>query len=125
MSKETVGFKMKKISVITILDKTNQEKRGWLICNTLYRELRKTRYSDKYYRLSVDNGSYDVIRILDYRKSKETETPIKEVVQYINFPQKALVRLRYLQIELIKKGEIDIEYKVDSHQKTISVYVTQ
>lgn len=125
MSKDTTVFKMKKISVITLLDKDNQEKIGWLICKKLYKELSKTRYLDKYYRLSKDNDSYNIIRILDYRKFKKTQAPIKEVVQYIGTPLKALVRLRYLQVELIKKGVIDIQHKVDGYKETMSVYIAQ
>mgnify|MGYP006248283107 FL=1 len=51
-----------------------------------------------------------------------------ETIQYINALDKynkALVRLRYLEIELIRKGEIDIEYKDNNHQRTISVYITE
>ena len=111
-----------------IVDGFNQEKGGWLISNKLYKDLKKTRYLDKYYRLSVDNGSWNVIKILDYRKSIETELPVMETIQYINALDKynkALVRLRYLEIELIRKGEIDIEYKDNNHQRTISVYITE
>ena len=81
-----------------------------------------------YHNLSVNNGSRNIIKILDYRKSNKTEIPIKETIQNIDALQKyneALVRVRYLNSEFIKKGEINIEYIDNSHKKTISVYVIQ
>ena len=48
----------------------------------------------------------------------------KETIQNIDALQKynsALVRVRYLDSEIMKKGEIDIEYIDDNNKKTISV----
>ena len=121
-------YKIKKISTKIIIDGFDQEKRGGLISNTLYKHLKRTEYLDRYYNLSVNNGSRNIIKILDYRKSNKTEIPIKETIQNIDALQKyneALVRVRYLNSELIKKGEINIEYIDNSHKKTISVYVIQ
>ena len=121
-------YKIKKISTRIIIDGFDKDKSGWLISNTLYKNLKRTEYLDKYYSLSVNNGSRNIIKILDYRKSNKTEIPIKETIQNIDALQKynkALVRVRYLNSELIKKGEIDIEYIDNNHKKTISVYVIQ
>ena len=120
-------LKIKKIYTRIIIDAFEQEKRGWLISNTLYKDLRKIKYLDKYYSLSINDGSRNLIKILDYRKSK-TELPIKETIQNIDALQKynsALVRVRYLESEIMKKGEIDIEYIDNNQNKTISVYVIQ
>ena len=119
--------KIKKIQTKIIIDAFEQEKRGWLISNTLYKDLRKIKYLGRYYSLSINNGSSNLIKILDYRKCK-TELPIKETIQNIDALQKynsALVRVRYLDSEIMKKGEIDIEYIDDNNKKTISVYVIQ
>ena len=117
--------KIKKIYTKIIIDAFEQEKRGWLISKKLYKDLRKIRYLDRYYSLSINDGSRKLIKILDYRKSKK-ELPIKETIQNIDALQKydsALVRVRYLESEIIKKGEIDIEYINNNQKKTISVYV--
>lgn len=119
--------KIKKICTRIIIDAFEQEKHGWLISNTLYKDLRKIKYLDKYYSLSINNGSRNLIKILDYRKSKK-ELPIKETIQNIDALQKynsALVRVQYLESEIMKKGEIDIEYIDNNQKKTISVYVIQ
>ena len=119
--------KIKKIYTKIIIDAFDEEKRGWLISNTLYKDLRKIKYLDKYYSLSINNGSRNLIKILDYRKSKK-ELPIKETIQNIDALQKynsALVRVQYLESEIMKKGEIDIEYIDNNQKKTISVYVIQ
>ena len=119
--------KIKKIYTKIIIDAFEQEKRGWLISKKLYKDLRKIRYLDRYYSLSINDGSRKLIKILDYRKSKK-ELPIKETIQNIDALQKynsALVRVRYLDSEIMKKGEIDIEYIDDNNKKTISVYVIQ
>ena len=119
--------KIKKIQTKIIIDAFEQEKRGWLISNTLYKDLRKIKYLGRYYSLSINNGSRHLIKILDYRKCK-TELPIKETIQNIDALQKynsALVRVRYLESEIMKKGEIDIEYIDNNQKKTISVYVIQ
>ena len=119
--------KIKKIQTKIIIDAFEQEKRGWLISNTLYKDLRKIKYLGRYYSLSINNGSSNLIKILDYRKCK-TELPIKETIQNIDALQKynsALVRVRYLESEIMKKGEIDIEYIDNNQKKTISVYVIQ
>ena len=120
-------LKIKKIQTKIIIDAFEQEKRGWLISNTLYKDLRKIKYLGRYYSLSINNGSSNLIKILDYRKCK-TELPIKETIQNIDALQKynsALVRVRYLESEIMKKGEIDIEYIDNNQKKTISVYVIQ
>ena len=119
--------KIKKIYTRIIIDAFEQEKRGWLISKKLYKDLRKIKYLDRYYSLSIDDGARKLVKILDYRKSK-TELPIKETIQNIDALQKynsALVRVRYLDSEIMKKGEIDIEYIDDNNKKTISVYVIQ
>jgi hypothetical protein len=119
--------KIKKIYTKIIIDAFEQEKRGWLISKKLYKDLRKIRYLDRYYSLSINDGSRKLIKILDYRKSKK-ELPIKETIQNIDALQKydsALVRVRYLESEIIKKGEIDIEYINNNQKKTISVYLIQ
>ena len=119
--------KIKKIHTRIIINAFEQEKRGWLISKKLYKDLRKIRYLDRYYSLSINDGSRKLIKILDYRKSKK-ELPIKETIQNIDALQKynsALVRVRYLDSEIMKKGEIDIEYIDDNNKKTISVYVIQ
>ena len=119
--------KIKKIYTKIIIDAFEQEKRGWLISKKLYKDLRKIRYLDRYYSLSINDGSRKLIKILDYRKSKK-ELPIKETIQNIDALQKydsALVRVRYLESEIMKKGEIDIEYINNNQKKTISVYLIQ
>ena len=119
--------KIKKIYTRIIIDAFEQEKRGWLISKKLYKDLRKIKYLDRYYSLSIDDGARKLVKILDYRKSK-TELPIKETIQNIDALQKydsALVRVRYLESEIMKKGEIDIEYIDNNQNKTISVYVIQ
>ena len=119
--------KIKKIYTKIIIDAFEQEKRGWLISKKLYKDLRKIRYLDRYYSLSINDGSRKLIKILDYRKSKK-ELPIKETIQNIDALQKydsALVRVRYLESEIIKKGEIDIEYINNNQKKTISIYLIQ
>lgn len=118
-------FSFKKISVVTLLNKDNLDKIGWLISDKIYKELSETRYTDKCYRLSEDSDAYNLIRIVDYTKIKKRQHPVKEVLQYVNTPRKALVILRYLQVELIKKGIVEIEYKVSSHRKTMPVYIFQ
>ena len=117
--------KVKKIYTKIIIDAFDEERRGWLISNTLYKYLRKMKYLDIYYSLSIDDSSRKLIKILDYRKCK-TELPIKETIQNIDALQKydsALVRVQYLESEIMKKGEIDIEYIDNNQKKTISVYV--
>jgi hypothetical protein len=117
--------KIKKIHTRIIINAFEQEKRGWLISNTLYKDLRKIKYLDRYYSLSINDGSRNLIKILNYRKSKK-ELPIKETIQNIDALQKydsALVRVHYLESEIMKKGEIDIEYIDNNQKKTISVYV--
>ena len=119
--------KIKKIYTKIIIDAFEQEKRGWLISKKLYKDLKRIKYLDVYYSLSINNGSKRLIKILDYRKCK-TELPIKETIQNIDALQKynsALVRIRYLESEIMKKGEIDIEYIDGNNKKTISVYVIQ
>ena len=119
--------RIKKIETRIIIDAFEQEKHGWLISNTLYKDLRKIKFLDRYYSLSINDGSRNLIQILNYRKS-EKELPIKETIQNINALQKynsALVRVQYLESEIIKKGEIDIEYIDNNQKKTISVYVIQ
>ena len=119
--------KIKKIYTKIIIDAFEQEKRGWLISKKLYKDLRKIRYLDRYYSLSINDGSRKLIKILDYRKSKK-ELPIKETIQNIDALQKydsALVRVRYLESEIMKKGEIDIEYINNNQKKTISIYLIQ
>ena len=119
--------KIKKIHTRIIINAFEQEKRGWLISNTLYKDLRKIKYLDRYYSLSINDGSRNLIKILDYRKSKK-ELPIKETIQNIDALQKynsALVKVQYLESEIMKKGEIDIEYIDNNHKKTISVYIIQ
>ena len=119
--------KIKKIYTKIIIDAFEQEKRGWLISKKLYKDLRKIRYLDRYYSLSINDGSRTLIKILDYRKSKK-ELPIKETIQNIDALQKydsALVRVRYLESEIMKKGEIDIEYINNNQKKTISIYLIQ
>ena len=119
--------KIKKIHTRIIINAFEQEKRGWLISNTLYKDLRKIKYLDRYYSLSINDGSRNLIKILDYRKSKK-ELPIKETIQNIDALQKydsALVRVHYLESEIMKKGEIDIEYIDNNQKKTISVYLIQ
>ena len=77
--------------------------------------------------MSINDGSRNLIKILNYRKSKK-ELPIKETIQNIDALQKydsALVRVHYLESEIMKKGEIDIEYIDNNQKKTISVYVIQ
>ena len=119
--------KIKKIYTKIIIDAFEQEKRGWLISKKLYKDLRKIRYLDRYYSLSINDGSRKLIKILDYRKSKK-ELPIKETIQNIDALQKydsALVRVHYLESEIMKKGEIDIEYIDNNQKKTISLYLIQ
>ena len=119
--------RIKKIETRIIIDAFEQEKHGWLISNTLYKDLRKIKYLDRYYSLSINDGSRNLIKILNYRKSKK-ELPIKETIQNIDALQKydsALVRVRYLESEIIKKGEIDIEYINNNQKKTISIYLIQ
>ena len=119
--------KIKKIYTKIIIDAFEQEKRGWLISKKLYKDLRKIRYLDRYYSLSINDGSRKLIKILDYRKSKK-ELPIKETIQNIDALQKynsALVKVQYLESEIMKKGEIDIEYINNNQKKTISIYLIQ
>ena len=119
--------KTKKIYTKIIIDAYEKEKHGWLISNTLYKDLIKIKYLDRYYNLSIDNGSKKLIKILDYKKSI-TELPIKETIQNIDALEKynsTLVRVLYLDSEIVKKGEIDIEYINNNQKKTISVYLIQ
>ena len=84
-----------------------------MISNKIFKILKRCDYLEKHFHLSVDRGSYDLIKIIDYKKSKKTEAPIKETLEYINILDKhhdTLVRVRYLEKEIIRKGVIEVEY---------------
>ena len=126
-------MEIKKISTTIIIDGFDQNIKGWLISKKLFKSLKKDEYLDKYYHLSVDGGRYDLVKIVSYIKSKKSEHSIKETFQYINVLDrchKTLVRIRYLEKELIKKGEIEVEYynmytSDLLYKKELSVYVAQ